>query len=647
MDAGAVKKDSKLKKLVRSGIPASVRGRAWQFLAGSAGYRKTGVYEVGVELIRRDRLPIFDVIERDIHRCYPEHVMFRDENSQGQADLNNVLKAYAHYNPSVGYCQGMGRLVGCMLMQMPAEVGSGTNRRLLFVDRECTDSFWLLVATIDKYMAGYFIPTLSQLRIDAYVFEQLLREHEPKLAQHMVDNDVVPLMYITQWFLTAFTLTLPWPTVLRVWDVFYFEGIERIVFYRIGLAIIWLNRAFAIHLNCHFLSTDHLLRHCPTNAELLEFLLHIPFDNLGPENLLETAFKIKLSKDDIKKYSRKASSEASTQGLPVEFGINNLSAGQLSNNSASALVGAMAGVGGKIKRTAVGGGSAHSGSLGKAGGKKISFIAGTYGSVHKMRHIKTGEVRVAKVQPVSMASVHELEIMRTLRHENVISLEGFFEVDGALVFVMEFAAHGDLSSIQLTSEPALARVVYDILRALAYLHDDAGIIHRDLKPENLLRAEGNVVKIADFGTAVRSGEVSGNARLEDFVDTLPVPPEAFRGLPPTFATDIWALGITLIELLTAEYPHGELEDDEIARLVGWTGEHPPVPQDASPLLHAFLKRCLTFSPSLRATARELLRHPWIVEHVMKETGIGVVLVVDRHLQEGGICIVDGARALNV
>ncbi|RUO96629.1 kinase-like domain-containing protein, partial [Jimgerdemannia flammicorona] len=80
-----------------------------------------------------------------------------------------------------------------------------------------------------------------------------------------------------------------------------------------------------------------------------------------------------------------------------------------------------------------------------------------------------------------------------------------------------FAAHGDLSSIQLTSEPALARVVYDILRALAYLHDDAGIIHRDLKPENLLRAEGNVVKIADFGTAVRSGEVSGNARLEGTV----------------------------------------------------------------------------------------------------------------------------------
>jgi TBC1 domain family member 10 len=79
------------------------------------------------------------------------------------------LKAYAHYNQAVGYCQGMGRLVGMMLMQMPAE-----------------DTFWLLVATIEEYMVGYFTPTLSQVRIDSIVFEQLLIEYYPKLAQHLV-----------------------------------------------------------------------------------------------------------------------------------------------------------------------------------------------------------------------------------------------------------------------------------------------------------------------------------------------------------------------------------------------------------------------------------------------------------------------------
>lgn len=80
------------------------------------------------------------------------------------------------------------------------------------------------MATIDRYMNGYFTPTLSQLRIDAYIIGQLLKDHNPKLAQHLENNDVLPIMYIAQWFLTAFTMTLPWESVLRVWDAFYFEG---------------------------------------------------------------------------------------------------------------------------------------------------------------------------------------------------------------------------------------------------------------------------------------------------------------------------------------------------------------------------------------------------------------------------------------
>jgi len=193
------------------------------------------------------------------------------------------LKAYAHYNPSVGYCQGMGRLVGMMLMQMPAE-----------------DTFWLLVATIENYMNGYFTPTLLQLRIDSIVFEQLLAEHDQKLAQHLADNDIVPLMYMPQWFMTLFTMTLPWASVLRVWDIFYFEGVK--LFFRIGLAI----------MDC---TREHILRHCPTNSEILGFLLHVPPDLLRPDLLLEVAFKIKLKRSAIKKLAKRAAAvEASTSG---------------------------------------------------------------------------------------------------------------------------------------------------------------------------------------------------------------------------------------------------------------------------------------------------------------------------------------------
>ncbi|OAD73610.1 hypothetical protein PHYBLDRAFT_168049 [Phycomyces blakesleeanus NRRL 1555(-)] len=306
LDAGTAKKDAKLKKLVRSGIPASVRARAWQFLAGSMDYKKKGYYEA---LGKKKPTEIDSVIERDIARCYPDHSQFNDANGQGQLDLRNILKAYSRHNPQVGYCQGMGRLAGCMLMHMPAE-----------------DTFYLMVATLDRYMNGYFTPTLSQLRIDAYIIGQLLHDHLPKLAQHLEANDIMPIMYIAQWFLTAFTMALPWQSVLRVWDVFYFEGVK--VFYRISLAILEISK-------------DYLLNSCPTNSELLAFLLHIPHKSLGPDLLLDTAFRIKLSKTDIKKYAKKASTsnDATTMGLPFEHGIKNLMVGESHTSGLSGLKG--------------------------------------------------------------------------------------------------------------------------------------------------------------------------------------------------------------------------------------------------------------------------------------------------------------------
>ncbi|KAF9177945.1 hypothetical protein BGZ51_008240 [Haplosporangium sp. Z 767] len=262
-----VKKSSKYKKLVRRGVPSSVRGRVWLFLAKADFYRKPGLFE---ELQKRGPLPIHEVIERDIHRCYPDHIHFRDGmGGTGQQDLHAVLKAYAHYKPSIGYCQGMGRLVGMMLMQMPVE-----------------DAFWLLVATIEGYMQDYYTPTLRQLRIDAQVFEQLLKGQDPLLAEHLEKNDVIPLMYMTQWFMTLFTMSLPWASVLRVWDVFYYDGVKAL--FRVGLAILQLCR-------------EHLLNKCPTSSELLAYILHIPLEILGPKALLETALQIKLRRNSVQK----------------------------------------------------------------------------------------------------------------------------------------------------------------------------------------------------------------------------------------------------------------------------------------------------------------------------------------------------------
>ncbi|CAH1760271.1 10990_t:CDS:10 [Entrophospora sp. SA101] len=292
MDPNMARDSRKIKKLVRLGVPESVRGKSWQFMAGAEKYRKSKYYD---ELRNRPELPIYDVIERDINRCYPDHIQFRKETE----DLHDILRAYAHYNPDIGYCQGMGRLVGMMLMQMPAE-----------------DTFWLLVATIDGYMSGYYTPTLTQIRIDAFVFEQLLAEHDPKLSQHLIDNDIIPLIYMTQWFMTLFTMTLPWASVLRIWDIFYFEGTN--LFFRVGLAI----------LDC---VRDHILKNCPTSSEILSFILHIPHELLTPDPLLEATFKIKLKGSVIRRLAKKAAMIESGK----ENNNNSESADKSSSNNTS------------------------------------------------------------------------------------------------------------------------------------------------------------------------------------------------------------------------------------------------------------------------------------------------------------------------
>ncbi|KAK9692770.1 hypothetical protein K7432_014194 [Basidiobolus ranarum] len=267
-----VKHSTRVKRLVGYGIPDSLRGQVWQYLADSHAYRQPGLYQ---ELLSKERLEIYDVIEKDIQRCYPDNIMFYEANGDGQVNLYDVLKAYAQYNPEVGYCQGMGRLVGMMLMQNITP----------------EDTFWLLVATIDKYLSGYYTPTLSKLRIHAAVFDRLLLIHNPKLHRKLASNDVVPLMYMTQWFLTVYTMTLPWSTVLHVWDLLFLRGVK--VLFRIGLAI----------LDC---CKDHLLNHCPSNTEILSFLLHIPHELLQPNTILEASRKVNLKTSDIEKLSKKA-----------------------------------------------------------------------------------------------------------------------------------------------------------------------------------------------------------------------------------------------------------------------------------------------------------------------------------------------------
>lgn len=113
----------KAKRRVRKGIPDALRGRVWQTMTGSVKKRELGRFE-GLQAEADALMPgdkeyaFLDIIERDLDRTFPHHDMFADPTGQGQRDLRSILRAYVVYNKPLGYCQGMGMLVGTLLMHV-------------------------------------------------------------------------------------------------------------------------------------------------------------------------------------------------------------------------------------------------------------------------------------------------------------------------------------------------------------------------------------------------------------------------------------------------------------------------------------------------------------------------------------------------
>ena len=99
---------------IRGGIPAPLRGVVWQSMAGARDRLIEGQYEK----LCGDSSPYENIIGKDIGRSFPGVEMFRDSDGEGQKMMGRVLKCFSLYDHKIGYCQGLGFLVGPLLMQM-------------------------------------------------------------------------------------------------------------------------------------------------------------------------------------------------------------------------------------------------------------------------------------------------------------------------------------------------------------------------------------------------------------------------------------------------------------------------------------------------------------------------------------------------
>ncbi|KAG0275481.1 hypothetical protein BGZ95_008734 [Linnemannia exigua] len=212
-----------LRELVRGGIPVMYRNKIWQEASGAYDMRQPGYYR---ELLSRqppEECQCWGDIEMDLHRTFPTNVLF-SPGGQGIEKLKNILLAYSIHNPLVGYCQGMNLLAGTLLLTNNTE----------------EESFWILVSMLGRRMPeDYFTQQLLSPQADQRVLKELVQEIMPRLSQHFQEMHVDLTAVTFSWFLTLFTDCLPVETLLRVWDVFFVEGM--MVVFKIAVAILWMN----------------------------------------------------------------------------------------------------------------------------------------------------------------------------------------------------------------------------------------------------------------------------------------------------------------------------------------------------------------------------------------------------------------------
>ncbi|XP_074847687.1 TBC1 domain family member 8 isoform X2 [Carettochelys insculpta] len=211
----------KIRKLVAMGIPESLRGKLWLLFSDAVTDLAShpGYYGNLVQVSMGKCCMATEEIERDLHRSLPEHPAFQNET--GIAALRRVLTAYAHRNPKIGYCQSMNILTSVLLLYAKEE-----------------EAFWLLVAVCERMLPDYFNHRVIGAQVDQSVFEELIKERLPELAEHMKDLSTLASISLS-WFLTLFLSIMPLESAVNVVDCFFYDGIKAI--FQLGLAILEAN----------------------------------------------------------------------------------------------------------------------------------------------------------------------------------------------------------------------------------------------------------------------------------------------------------------------------------------------------------------------------------------------------------------------
>src|SRR5262245_40947773 len=186
--------------------------------------------------------------------------------------------------------------------------------------------------------------------------------------------------------------------------------------------------------------------------------------------------------------------------------------------------------------------------------------AGAMGAVYRAEDTRLGRTVALKfpraeamIDPGDRARfLREARVASALDHPNIVVLYDVGEEDGQIFLAMQYVEGQTLrerlsrGAMPVADALGVARSVAD---ALAQAHS-RGVVHRDIKPENVLMAADGRVKVADFGIATRASETALTMTGAMVGTPAYLAPEILRGESASAASDIYALGGVLHELLS-------------------------------------------------------------------------------------------------
>ncbi|XGW34125.1 hypothetical protein V3C99_018151 [Haemonchus contortus] len=236
----------------------------------------------------------------------------------------------------------------------------------------------------------------------------------------------------------------------------------------------------------------------------------------------------------------------------------------------------------------------------------------------------------------------EIDILTSCKHANIVNLYACYFFENKLHMLLEFCGGGAVDAIMIElekplTEKQIAYVARYTCEAVAFLHDN-NVIHRDLKAGNILLTSDGVVKLADFGVSAKLKD--RNEKRDTFIGTpYWMAPEVmmcetFKDQPYGTRSDIWSLGITLIEMAQMEPPHANVSPMRV--LIKVQKSAPPTldnPSSWSVFFADFLSQCLVKNPAERKTAKQILSHPFIANATDPHPVLALLAEVNADIEE--------------